>query len=206
MLIYCKNCEKKFILNKSELDLEGSLITCDHCKGEWIYESKTHFLESRLAELDQDLNNKEINLNEQNDKHNKRIDLLEKDLKTKNEELIKQKLLEEKIATFEKRITDTEKLNSQQADLEIHKNKLEDEVKKTSENIINKNKDIEKKTNYLKMKINSYDFDNMSKEKDKIAINDKNNDVVNLNNYDLEEKNKINKKKHRFFWPNISDK
>ena len=88
MLIYCKKCKDKFLINKSELDLEGSLITCEHCKDEWIYESKTHFLESRLAELDQDLNNKEINLNEQNDKHNKRIDLLEKDLKTKNEELI----------------------------------------------------------------------------------------------------------------------
>jgi predicted Zn finger-like uncharacterized protein len=205
MLINCKNCRKKIIINKSELDLEGSLVTCAHCKEEWIYESKTHYLESRLAELDQDLNNKEIILNEENEKHNKRIILLENELKTKNEELIKQNLLEKKIATFEKRITNTEKLNSYHADLEIQKSKLEDVVKKTSENIIIKNKDIEKKTNYLKMKINSHDFEKINNQKDNIAVNDINNDVVNLNNYDQEAKNNKKKKKHTFFWPESSD-
>ena len=206
MLINCKSCSKKFILNNSELDLEGSLITCTHCKKEWIYESKTHFLENRLAELDADLNKKEINLTEQNNKHNERINFLEKDLKIKIVELSKQRLLEERIATFEKRITDTEKLNSYQADLEIQKNKLEEEVKVTSENIILKNNDIEKKANYLEMKISSYDFDKIDSLKKPIAVNDKNTDVVNLKNYDQEEKNKNNKNKHRFFWPNIKDK
>jgi len=204
MLINCKRCSKKFILNNSELDIEGSLITCKHCKVEWIYESKTHFLESRLVELDSDLNKKEINLTEQNIKHNERINLLEKDLKIKNEELIKQRLLEERIATFEKRITDTEKLNAYQADLEIQKNKLEQEVKVTSENIILKNKDIEKKANYLEMKINSYDFEKIDSLKKPIVVNDKNTDVVNLKNYDQEGKNKKNK--NSFFWPNITDK
>lgn len=206
MLINCKSCSKKFILNNSELDLEGSLITCTHCKKEWIYKSKTHFLENRLAELDADLNKKEINLTEQNNKHNERINFLEKDLKIKIVELSKQRLLEERIATFEKRITDTEKLNSYQADLEIQKNKLEEEVKVTSENIILKNNDIEKKANYLEMKISSYDFDKIDSLKKPIAVNDKNTDVVNLKNYDQEEKNKNNKNKHRFFWPNITDK
>ena len=131
MLIDCHNCKKKFIINKSELDLEGSLITCEYCKEEWIYESRTRYLENKLAQLDLDLNKKEINLNEQNDKHNQKIDLLEKDLKIKNDELIKQKILEEKIASFEKRITDTEKLNALQANLEIQRAKLEDEVKTT---------------------------------------------------------------------------
>ncbi len=78
-------------------------------------------------------------------------------------------------------------------------------MKKNSENIITKNKDIEKKANYLEMKINSYNFENNSNKKS-IAVNDKNNDVVNLRNYDQEEKNTKLKKKHRFFWPNISDK
>jgi len=206
MIINCKNCKKNFLLNKSELDLEGTLITCEHCKEEWIYETKTHHLENRLTQLDNDLNKKELNLNELNIKHNKRIELLEKDLKIKSNELYKQRLLEEKIATFEKRITDTEKLNSQQADLEIQTDKLEKEVKITSENIILKNKDIEKKANYLEMKISAYDFDNMNKLKKTIAINDKNNDVVNLSNYDQEEKNTKNKNKTRFFWPNITDK
>ena len=56
------------------------------------------------------------------------------------------------------------------------------------------------------MKISAYDFDNMNKLKKTIAINDKNNDVVNLSNYDQEEKNTKNKNKTRFFWPNITDK
>ena len=70
MLIDCHNGKKRFIINKSELDLEGSLITCEYCKEEWIYESRTRYLENKLAQLDLDLNKKEINLNEQNDKHN----------------------------------------------------------------------------------------------------------------------------------------
>jgi predicted Zn finger-like uncharacterized protein len=212
MLINCKSCKKKFLLNQREIDLEGSLITCEHCKNEWIYESRTHFLESKLTELDNDLNKKEINLNQQNIKHNEKIILLEKDLKIKNEELNKQRILEERIATFEKRITDTEKLNSLQADLEIHRTKLEEDVKNTSEKILTRNKDIEKKANYLEMKINSYDFEKINNEKNPIAVNDKNNDVVNLSNYEQKERsktnktNETNKTKPRYFWPNISDK
>jgi len=202
MLINCKNCNKKFLIDKSELDLEGSLITCKHCNKEWIFESRTHFLEKKLAELDNDLKQKEIHLTEQNDNHNIRIEALEKDLVNKNKELIKQKLLEERIATFEKRITDTEKLNSYQANLEIQRDKLEEAVKTTSENIILKNIDIEKKTNYLEMKINSYDFNNMDKVNNPIAIND----VVNLNNYEHDEKRKKETKKNRYFWPKNTDK
>ena len=56
------------------------------------------------------------------------------------------------------------------------------------------------------MKISSYDFDKIDLLKNPIAVNDKNTDVVNLKNYDQEEKNKKNKNKHRFFWPNIKDK
>ena len=58
-------------------------------------------------------------------------------------------------------------------------------------NIILKNIDIEKKTNYLEMKINSYDFNNMDKVKNPIAVND----VVNLNNYEHDEKRKKDLKK-----------
>lgn len=202
MLINCKNCNEKFLIDKSELDLEGSLITCKHCKEEWIFETRTHFLENKLAELDSDLKQKEMHLNEQNDNHNVRIEALEKDLVNKNKELIKQQLLEERIATFEKRITDTEKLNSYQANLEIQKDKLEEAVKVTSENIIIKNRDIEKKANYLEMKINSYDFNSIDKVKKPIAVND----VVNLNNYDHDEKVKKDIKKNRYFWPKNTDK
>ena len=206
MLINCKNCKGKFILRKSEFELEDSLITCEHCKKEWIYEPRSHYLENKLSELDKDLKNKEIKINEENIKHNEKIELLENDLKIKNEELSKQKLLEERIAKFEKRITDTEKLNSYQADLEIQKAKLEDQIKTTSENIINKNNDIEKKANYLEMKINSDDFDDMSIVKKSIAVNDAKSDVVNIKNYDQEDKTKKIKKKHSFFWSGISNK
>ena len=88
MLINCKNCNKKFLIDKSELDLEGSLITCKHCNKEWIFESRTHFLEKKLAELDNDLKQKEIHLTEQNDNHNIRIEALEKDLVNKKIDLI----------------------------------------------------------------------------------------------------------------------
>ena len=54
------------------------------------------------------------------------------------------------------------------------------------------------------MKINSYDFDNLDKEKNVIAVNDKNNDIVDLSKYDKVDKN--NKKKNHFFWPQDSDK
>jgi len=178
MLLDCKICKNKFTLIEDEINLEGKLITCEYCKEEWIYQSRTHYLEVRLAELDEDLNKKEIKISEENIKHNEKIHLLEKDLKTKKEELTKQKLLEERIGTFEKRITDTEKLNSQQADLEIQVAQMENEVKKTSENILTKNDNIEKKANYLEMKINSYKRENKNKES--IVINDRRNDVVNF--------------------------
>jgi len=58
------------------------------------------------------------------------------------------------------------------------------------------------------MKISSYNSDNTSEPQEKIVINDKNNDVVNLNKYDQQEEKKKNKVKnrYRYFWPGISDK
>ena len=207
MLLDCKNCKKKFTLIDDEIKLEGQLVKCIHCKQEWIYE-KYNYLENRLTTLNQDLYRTEVELNEQNNKHSEKIDQLEKDLKLKKEQQSKQKLLEDKIALYEKRITETEKSNSEQADLEIKISKMESEVEKASENIFTKNKDIEKKANYLEMKIKSYKHENEKKEKAKMLIDDSESDVVNLKNFEKEEKKNKEapvqeiKKKHKFFWPN----
>ena len=207
MLLDCKNCNNKFTLEEDELKLEGQVVKCPSCKEEWVFESKSNYLENRLAELDQDLYKTELQLNNLNNKHSGKIDQLEKDLKLKKEQQSKQKLLEDKIALYEKRITETEKSNSEQADLEIKILKMESEVEKASENIFTKNKDIEKKANYLEMKINSYKDDQKKEKQKKIKIYDDESDVVNFKSFENEEKdNKKNstvetKKKVNFFWP-----
>jgi len=208
MLLDCKNCNNKFTLDIDH-NLEDQLsVQCPHCKEKWIYESPSNFLENRLAELDQDLYKTELKLNETHNKHSEKIETLEKNLKNKREELSKQILLEEKIALYEKRITETEKSNSEQADLEIKISKMENEVENVSENIFAKNKDIEKKANYLEMKIKSYKHENEKKEKAKMLIDDSESDVVNLKNFEKEEKKNKKapvqeiKKKNKFFWPN----
>ena len=211
MLLDCKNCKKKFTLIDDEIKLEGQLVKCIHCKQEWIYE-KYNYLENRLTTLNQDLYRTEVELNEQNNKHSEKIDQLEKDLKIKKDELIKQKLLEERIGAFEKRITDTEKKNSEQADLEIKISKMENEVQNVSENIFTRGKNIEKKANYIEMKINSYSEENkniknnINKVIKKNIIDDNKSEVVNFKIFEKEDKNKKkqlidNKKKNYFFWP-----
>ena len=207
MLLDCKNCNNKFNLDDDH-NLEDQLsVQCPHCKEKWIYESPSNFLENRLAELDQDLYKTELKLNETHNKHSEKIETLEKNLKNKREELSKQILLEEKIALYEKRITETEKSNSEQADLEIKISKMENEVENVSENIFAKNKDIEKKANYLEMKINSYKDDQKKEKQKKIKIYDDESDVVNFKSFENEEKdNKKNstvetQKKVNYFWP-----
>lgn len=204
MILNCKNCNNIITLDKKEINLEGQLISCENCKEEWIFQSRTVSLEDKLFELDKDLNQKELIINEQNDKHGEKIELLEKSLLIKKKELEKQILLEEKISAFEKRITDTEKLNSHQADLESQIAKIEKELQKTSESILNKNESIEKKTNYLEMKINPYKQANKSKVQK--AVNDNENGVVNFSSYEQEEKKVKKQTKGGFFWSKTSDK
>jgi len=216
MLLHCNHCKKKFTLVEDEYKLEGKLVKCKHCQEEWIYESQSQYLENRLTELDQDLSRTEVKLNDTNSGHSEKIDTLEKNLKIKKDELDKQKLLEERISVFEKRITDTEKANIEQAELEIKIAKMEGEIEKTSDNIFTKNKDIEKKTNYLEMKITSYNEEderrlkNLQNKND--GASDSESDVVNFKAFDQEEKDKIeptkkeNGEKPRFFWPNFVKK
>lgn len=208
MLIDCKNCKNKFNLDEEDQNLDGQSITCPHCKEEWIYKSQSNFLENRLAELDQDLHKTETKLDEINNQYNEKIEALETSLKNKREQLAKQNLLEEKIALYEKRITETEKSNMEQADLEIKISKMENEVEAVAESIFTKNKDIEKKANYLEMKIKSYKTESERKEKAKVEINVDENDVVNFKKFEKDSKKNTEepsqqiKKKSRFFWPN----
>jgi len=207
MLLDCKNCNNKFTLDEDEYKLEGQKVKCLHCKEEWVYVSKSNYLENKLAELDQDLHRTELKLNNLGTKHAEKVDQLEKDLKIKKEQQSKQQLLEDKIAVYEKRITETEKSNSRQADLEIKITKMENEVEKVTESIFTKDKDIEKKANYLEMKIKSYKDDQDKVRQQKNETYNSKSDVVNFKIFEKEEKKnkeeitKEIKKKANFFWP-----
>jgi len=207
MILHCKSCKNKFSVIDQEITLEGKIVQCRHCDEQWIYESKTRYLENRLAELGEDLNKTEIKLNIKKDEHKNKIVDLENNLKTKIDELENQKKLEEKVLAFEMRLSNTEKNNSEQKELETKISNIENEIKLTHEGIYNKNKDIEKKTNYIESKINSFndiENPNVNDETNKISVNS--NDVINIRPLDLENKQnkkKLNetKKKFNFFRP-----
>ncbi|MDB4845576.1 zinc-ribbon domain-containing protein [Candidatus Pelagibacter sp.] len=206
MIIDCKNCNSKFTLDEEESKLDGQTIKCLHCQDEWVYMSKSRYLENRLEELDQDLYKTELKLNEINNKHIEKIVKLENNLKIKKEQLSKQKILEDKVSLYEKRITQAEKSNSEQADLEIKIAKMENEIENVTENIFSKNKNIEKKANYLEMKINSYK--NKKNDKNEIKTHIKS-DIVNFKSFEQEEKNTKKKSsleskiKSKLFWPSL---
>ena len=155
MLINCKYCDSKFAVNAEEVGFDGRLIKCENCKKEWFQESKSQSLEKKLIELDQNLHSTEVHLIEKKNTHNDKIAKLENALKTKKEELAKQKLLEERISLFEKRITDTEKEIAAQTLVENRIIQLEKEIKQNSFDSFVKNTNLEKKANYLQRKIHS---------------------------------------------------
>ena len=203
MIIHCKNCDSKFTLLRDESELIGQLINCKYCNDQWIHQSKSEYLINRLDVLDQDLNKTEIQLNDKKNKDNDRVEQLENDLKIKKQELLKQKILEDRVLEFEKRITDTEKINHEQAEQEIKITQIETEIQETSLNISNKNKDIEKKTNYIEMKVSSYNpgkIKNIIDEKEKIKVNDRG--VIDIKVFDKDNDKQIklgkNKKKKKF--------
>ena len=212
MILHCKNCKNKFSIIEEESNLVGKIVQCRHCNEEWIYESKSKYLENRLAELGEDLDKTEIKLNIKKDVHKEKIINLENNLKIKKEELNNQKKLEEKVLAFEKRLTDTEKTNSEQIDLEIKIVDIEKKIKSMHEDIYTKNKDIEKKTNYIETKIGSYNHEgnvNSYDDEQKIKVNSS--EVVDLRvfdkdnkrNKDQETENK-KRKKFRFFSPDYT--
>ena len=193
MNLNCKYCKADIDTDIDESSIEGKLIQCSSCNKEWIYKLKSEYILDKLEELDLSWEKKENSLNEQLSKYNSKIEELEKDLKVKNKELSEQKTIEDRIILFEKRITNTEKINAEQAELESKIEKMKDELKEISDKILNKDKDFENKVNYLEMKIKS---SNIISNKN-TTLND---DTTNINKLKHKENSEeINTKKVSFW-------
>ena len=193
MNVNCKYCQSKLEIDSDELSIEGKLIQCINCNQEWIYGSKSDYLLDKLEELDLNWQKKENSLTEQLKTYNSKIEELEKDLKVKNKELSEQKTIEDRIILFEKRITNTEKINAEQVELENKIEEMKDELKETSDKILNKNKDFENKTNYLEMKIKS---SNIISNKNTTL----NEETININQFKQKEKKEETNTKKVSFW------
>ena len=193
MNLNCKYCKADIDTDIDESSIEGKLIQCSSCNKEWIYMAKSEYILDKLEELDLSWKKKENSLNEQLSNYNSKIEELEKDLKVKNKELSEQKTIEDRIILFEKRITNTEKINAEQAELESKIEKMKDELKETTDKILNKNKDFENKANYLEMKIKS---SNIISNKNTTL----NKETININQFKQKEKKEETNTKKVSFW------
>ena len=193
MNLNCKYCKADIDTDIDESSIEGKLIQCSSCNKEWIYKLKSEYILDKLEELDLSWEKKENSLNEQLSKYNSKIEELEKDLKVKNKELSEQKTIEDRIILFEKRITNTEKINAEQVELENKIEEMKDELKETSDKILNKNKDFENKTNYLEMKIKS---SNIISNKNTTL----NEETININQFKQKENTEETNTKKVSFW------
>ena len=193
MNLNCKYCKADIDTGIDVSSIEGKLIQCSSCNKEWIYMAKSEYILDKLEELDLSWKKKENSLNEQLSNYNSKIEELEKDLKVKNKELSEQKTIEDRIILFEKRITNTEKINAEQAELESKIEKMKDELKETSDKILNKNKDFENKANYLEMKIKS---SNIISNKNKTLKDD----TININQFKQKENTEETNTKKVSFW------
>ena len=193
MNLNCKYCKADIDTNIDESSIEGKLIQCSSCNKEWIYMARSEYILDKLEELDLIWEKKEKSLNEQLSNYNSKIEELEKDLKVKNKELSEQKTIEDRIILFEKRITKTEKINAEQAGLENKIEEMKDELKETTDKILNKNKDFENKANYLEMKIKS---SNIISNKNKTLKDD----TININQFKQKENTEETNTKKVSFW------
>ena len=193
MNLNCKYCKADIDTDIDESSIEGKLIQCSSCNKEWIYKLKSEYILDKLEELDLSWKKKENSLNEQLSKYNSKIEELEEDLKVKNKELSEQKKIEDRIILFERRITNTEKINAEQAELENKIEEMKDELKETSDKILNKNKDFENKANYLEMKIKS---SNIISNKNTTL----NEETININQFKQKEKKEETNTKKVSFW------
>mgnify|MGYP003974916735 CR=1 FL=1 len=212
MMIHCNNCKKKFYLINENSELEGKIVQCKYCNEKWLYESKTKYLENRLTALNTDLDNAESKINLRKKECQEKITKLEEDLDLKKNEFKLQKILHDKVNVFENRLKETEKLNSEELELNDKVGKVKKQIRTTTENISSYNKDIEEKTNYIESRINSYNKDTTEDELlNRNTSNNINSEVVNIkrhlnpsneNNKNYSEDNK-EKKRDRFFSPNF---
>jgi len=215
MMIHCKSCKKKFYHSNENDELEGKVIQCKFCDEQWLYVTRTKYLENRLIELNQDLDNTESKINLRKIEIQDQINQLDEDLNKKKTELDEQKLLIDKVTAFENRLKETEKLNAEELELQMKAGKIKKQIKATSDDISNQNKDIEEKANYLESKINSYNKDEFFENKslDQKKSKTLNNDVIDINinknfnklkddNLNKSEDNK-EKKRGTFFSPDF---
>jgi predicted Zn finger-like uncharacterized protein len=168
MYINCKYCDSKFAIDAEEVGFDGRLVKCSNCDKEWFQESKAQIVEKKLIELDRNLHATELHLIEQKNSHNNKINKLEKALKTKKEELEKQKKLEDRINLFEKRVIDMEREIESQNLVENRISKLEKEIQKNSFDSFVKNTKLEKKTNELQNKIYAEDIEDRLEDLEKL--------------------------------------
>ena len=211
-MIHCNNCKKKFYLINENSELEGKIVQCKYCNEKWLYESKTKYLENRLTALNTDLDNAESKINLRKKECQEKITKLEEDLDLKKNEFELQKILQDKVSVFENRLKETEKLNSEELELNDKVGEVKKQIRTTTENISSYNKDIEEKTNYIESRINSYNKDTTEDELlNRNTSNNINSEVVNIkrhlnpsneNNKNYSEDNK-EKKRDRFFSPNF---
>ena len=218
MMLVCKSCKDKFYIPNENSSLEGKMVKCKKCNAQWIYETKTKYLEDRLSDLVTDLDNTENKINLRKKEREDKISLLLTELNLKKKELENQKNLEEKVSTFENRLKVTEKLNLEELDLDKKAHKIQKEIRTTSANIEAKNKDIEEKTNNLETRINSYNNEQQNninnQEKtlnylNKKKLNDQDGEVVDIRTgekktTDISQDKSINEKKdkkYNFFSP-----
>ena len=205
MLINCKYCESKFAIDAEEVGFDGRLIKCNNCDKEWFQESKAQIVEKKLIELDRNLHATELHLIEQKNSHNNKINKLEKALKTKKEELEKQKKLEDRINLFEKRVIDMEREIESQNLVENRISRLEKEIQKNSFDSFVKNTKLEKKTNELQNKIYAEDIEDRLEDLEKLEkeVKDK---TAEVSNNDISLEKKANELKEKILSYNTNDK
>ena len=205
MLINCKYCDSKFAVDAEEVGFDGRLVKCNNCDKEWFQESKAQIVEKKLIELDRNLHATELHLIEQKNSHNNKISKLEKALKTKKEELEKQKKLEDRINLFEKRVIDMEREIESQNLVENRISKLEKEIQKNSFDSFVKNTKLEKKTNELQNKIYAEDIEDRLEDLEKLEkeVKDK---TAEVSNNDISLEKKANELKEKILLYNTNDK
>ena len=205
MLINCKYCDSKFAVNAEEVGFDGRLVKCNNCDKEWFQESKAQIVEKKLIELDRNLHATELHLIEQKNSHNNKIIKLEKALKTKKEELEKQKKLEDRINLFEKRIIDMKRETESQNLVENRISRLEKEIQKNSFDSFVKNTKLEKKTNELQNKIFAEDIEDRLEDLEKLEkeVKDK---TAEVSNNDISLEKKANELEEKILSYNTNDK
>ena len=101
MLVDCICGESKFAVNAEPIGFDGRLVRCGKCGKEWFQGSKIEDIEKKLTNLDQGLHAKEIRLADERNYYSDKISSLEKELKSKTQEIEEQRLLEKRISLFE---------------------------------------------------------------------------------------------------------